>query len=115
DAAHGRQQRRGGGRLPRLHMPEPRSAGRRGDRIRERRGGLLGLDGVLEVVGLATHQVCGPGCTFAGTVSGIRSRGGIGVVPRTTTMLRKRSSTWAAAPGSTAPFPLMTPRRNQRG
>ena len=47
--------------------------------------------------------------------SGMRSRGGIGDEPRTTTTLRNSSSIAAPTCGSSAPSPEMTPRRNHRG
>ena len=48
-----------------------------------------------------------PAVGAVGMRSGMRSRGGIGTEPRTTTMLRKRSSTSAAASGFTAASPAI--------
>ena len=74
--------------------------------------GCRGLDGLVRRRDpVVRHAVPG----VAGIFSGMRSRGGMGDPPRTTTMERKRSSTLAAASTSDVAYPPMTPRRNQRG
>ena len=80
-----------------MRMPTPLRAGHR----LRRTAGRVG-------VGLAAHVVPG----VAGIFSGMRSRGGIGDPRRTTTIERKRSSTfWARLRRAVRPRPPMTPRR----
>ncbi len=78
-----------------------------------RRLRLRGCRGRLQVAGTGFVAHAVPG--VAGIRSGMRSRGGIGVPPRTTTMERNRSSTFSAASTSAVAAPPITPRRNQRG
>src|SRR6185312_8331605 len=121
DTTDGREKRSGRRHLAGRDLADARLPHRRAETLPEGGDGGLGFTG-LGLAGQIRHAhtsaVGGvPSAVAAdlGMCSGMRSRGGIGVVPRTTTTLRNRSSILAAASSLTAPSPAITPRRNHLG